>query len=129
MMVAEVVHIINFLCFNIEMSQKFLSCLRSLLNPSLSDSNVIGLVYTNTKMKVTDVMPLMARNVPLQPTFSCSTCTRGLIINNPPPGPMAISPRLIERHFIKYLGTAIYVIMTTPHDPKPKKPPYVTNMM
>ena len=73
-------------------------------------------------------MPAIAKNVPLQPKLSKSACTIGLIINNPPPGPMAISPKLSERHFKKYLGMAMYVTKYIPQEPKPNKAPYVKYM-
>lgn len=73
-------------------------------------------------------MPAIAKNVPLHPKFSNSACTIGLMINSPPPGPIAISPRLNERHFTKYLGTAMYVTIKIQLEPKPNKAPYVKYM-
>ena len=75
-----------------------------------------------------ETMPAIDKNVPLQPYFSNSACTIGLIINSPPPGPMAISPKLSERHFIKYFGTTMYVTRNMQPEPKLNRAPYVTYM-
>jgi len=108
-------------------SQHVPFCSTPLLADCSSTFGTRRIVHTRGMMTTTN--PARIMNVRLQWSTLRRASTMELITNKPPPGPIARSPNANERLLTKYEGITRYVGKNTKHEPKPKKPPYVTKMM